>query len=259
MRANPFTIVALIGLLCSMGCQGLTEQQRAWLDAGEQAYRQRKYSHAIEQLTRFVSEVPNRPETQRAVYVRGLARVRSQQRLAARTDLSHCAQTSRDSDLRWRAYAVLGTIDYEDRQWATAGRAYAAAAEIAPKVPPTDVILFRLGVCHERCGRWSDSLAPYRRIVAQFPASSVRAAAQRRLQIKADHFAVQCGVFSSEDNAVRLVNKLRQEGLRARVRTEPRGGVRMKVVLVGRFTRYDDALRELSRVKGYEPKAVLWP
>ena len=259
MRNRQLTIIVVLVGLGLTGCQGLTEQQRAWLANGERAYTDGRYPQAVEELTRFVNAVPNRPETNRALYVRGLAHVRSQQRLDARTDLRRCAETSADADLRWRAYAVLGTIDYEDRQWSAAARAYASAAESAPRTPPTDVILFRLGVCCERSGEWERALEPYREIVTHFSSSSVRAAAQRRLQIKADHFAIQCGVFSSEENAVRAVGNLRRDGLSAYVRDEPRGGVRMKVVLVGRFARYEEALRELSRVKGYVPEAVLWP
>ena len=132
MRIEQLTIVAVLAGLGLTGCQGLNDQQRAWLTHGEQAYAEGRYPVAISELTRFVNAVPARPETHRALYVRGLAHVRSQQRLDARTDLNRCAQTSTDTDIRWRAYAVLGTIDYEDRQWASAARAYAAAAEIAP-------------------------------------------------------------------------------------------------------------------------------
>ena len=257
MRIEQLTIVVVLAGLGLTGCQGLNDQQRAWLTHGEQAYAEGRYPVAISELTRFVNAVPDRPETHRALYVRGLAHVRSQQRLDARKpDLSRCAETSTDTDIRWRAYAVLGTIDYEDRQWASAARAYAAAAEIAPRVSPTDVILFRLGVLPgaeramgERFGAISADCGGFRH--QRWP----RAAAQRRLQIKADYFAVQCGVFSSEDNAARVVSDLQRDGLSAYVRDEPRGGVRMKIVLVGHFERYEEALQELSRVKGYVPEA----
>ena len=114
-------------------------------------------------------------------------------------------------------------------------------------------------MCLERSGRWAEARAPYQRIVDQFPARGLAAAAQRRLQINADHFAVQCGVFSQRKNAESLMIDLERQGLAARIRQEPRRGVPMHVVLVGHYATYEQALQELARVKGYVPKAVLWP
>ncbi|MGD8452091.1 MAG: SPOR domain-containing protein [Phycisphaerae bacterium] len=252
-------LAGIIGLLLLTGCQGLGSQQRLWLDQGEQAYAAGQYTRCIEQLSRFLTSAPNTPEAERAAYVRGLAQIRSGRRLAGRNDLNRCAQTASNTDVRWRALTVLGTLDYEDQQWGTAGRSYAAAAQIAPRLPPTDIILFRLGVCYERTGQWSYALIPYRRILTEFPTSSVVADAQRRLQLRADHFSVQCGVFSSQENAQQMVNDLRRRGFDAQTRVEPRGGVRMNVVLVGKFARYDEAVREWDRVRSVVPKAVLWP
>lgn len=252
-------IIVLVMLPLLGGCQGLSSQQQLWLDEGERAYSSGLYTRAIEQLTCFLDSAPNTSEAGRAAYIRGLAQARSGQRLAARSDLSRCAETAEDSDIRWRAYTVLGTLDYEDQQWGTAARSYAAAAELAPHLPPTDIILFRLGVCYERSGQWSYALIPYRRILTEFPRSSVVADAQRRLQLRADHFAVQCGVFSSQENAQQMVDDLRRQGFDAHTRSEPRGGVRMNVVLVGRFARYDEVARELYRVRSVVPKAVIWP
>jgi tetratricopeptide (TPR) repeat protein len=184
---------------------------------------------------------------------------RSDQRAAARSDLVRCIENAEDQDIQWRAYTVLGTLDFEDRQWARAARSYAAAARTAPKKPPTGILLYRLGLCLERCGRWKAAREPYERIVSEFPTGGAGHDARRRLQINADYFAVQCGVFASLKNAQNLVTDLERQGLRARIRREPRNDVLMHVVLVGQYTDYDQALHELARIKGYIPNAVLWP
>jgi tetratricopeptide (TPR) repeat protein len=258
MRTTLSGAVILANTFWLTGCHGLSEQ-RQWLAEGEQAYRERQYDQAVQRLTLVVNAAPDRPVGERALYVRALAHLRAGRRLQARADLTNCLETASDADIRWRAFTVLGTIDYEDGQWASAARAYSVAADVAPRTPPTDVILFRLGLCHERSGHWSEARRPYQRIVSEFPGSELASAAARRLQINASCFAVQCGVFAQPQNAQRLAGDLQREGLSACVRTEPRAGGAVQVVLVGRFARYEEALHELARVKGYVPGAVLWP
>jgi tetratricopeptide (TPR) repeat protein len=237
MRNRLAILTALASLAGLVGCQGLSEQQRRWLDGGEQAYGQGDHGRAIDQLTRFVSSAGDKPEVSRALYVRALAR----------------AQTNQ------RALVSLATIDYEDRQWAAAARSYSAAAELAPRQPPIDVALLRLGLCCERMGRWGEAQAAFGRVAADFPESNVAAAARRRLQLKAESFAVQCGVFLSQDNAQRLASELKQAGLPAYIRTESRDTGRVHIVLVGHYASYDEATTELARVRGRVPEAVLWP
>lgn len=259
MRSVIFPIVLGGVLLAVGGCAGLTPQQQAWLASGEQAYQQRHFDRAITTLSQFIASAAGRPEVARALYVRALARARTGQRVEARQDLLRCVQTATDPDLRWRAYSVLGTLDYEDGRWDSAARAYAGAAETAPPRPPTDLILFRFGVCLERSGRWAAAREPFRRIVTEFPRSSAARDAQRRLQINADHFAVQCGVFGELRNAQSRAIELERQGISAYVRREPRNGVFKHVVLVGHFSTYEQAKHELARVKAYVPDAVLWP
>ena len=56
MRNSMLPIwTTLVGLvLC--GCQGMTQQQRAWLTEGERAFNAGRYDEAIRSLTRFVGE-----------------------------------------------------------------------------------------------------------------------------------------------------------------------------------------------------------
>jgi tetratricopeptide (TPR) repeat protein len=177
----------------------------------------------------------------------------------ARQDLQRAAQFPGQPDVCWRACSVLGTLDYEDGRWPEATRHYEAVAQIAPQEPPKDLFLFRLGACYERTGRWENARRTFRRIVDEFPQSSVASDALRRVQLGADHFSVQCGVFSSLTNAENLVRQLEQDGFAPTVQREPRNGVMVYVVQVGRFNKYEYALQELARVKGYIPTAVLWP
>ncbi|MFH1746998.1 MAG: tetratricopeptide repeat protein [Planctomycetota bacterium] len=259
MQRKIFTATVLGSLAVLAGCNQPTDQQRMWLAEGERAYKQQHYEQAVQQLSQFVNAAPQRPEVGRALYVRALAQAHQNERSQARSDLERCVRSTDDPDVRWRAYAVLGTLDYEDGQWATAGRVYAAAIADAPREPPTDVMLFRLGVCCERSGRWDDARGPYQRLLVEYPESKLRDSAQRRLDINADHFAIQCGLFSSSENAENMMHDLERNGMVPRIRRETRNRAIYHVVLVGRYGSYEEALRDLARVKGYVPKAVIWP
>ncbi len=241
------------------GCTALTDRQRTLLVDGERAYRDKQYETAVQQLSTFLDEVRNRPEVARALYVRGMARALSGKRAWAQADLEKAARETTDPQLLWQPHAALGTLYFEDENWDAAARAFSQAIEHMPAAPPQDALLFRLGLCYERTGRWSAALAPYRRIVAQFPAGVYAEGAERRTLLGADHFAVQCGMFANMGNANDLVAQLRKQNLRTYVQTEPRKGGTYYTVLEGRYSSYREANQGLARVRGYVPQAVLWP
>lgn len=246
-------------LVLLAGCNALTDRQRMLLAGGEQAYRDKQYEAAAQQLSTFLDEVRNRPEVARALYVRGMARALAGKRAWAQADLERAARETTDPQLLWQPAAALGTLHFEDENWDAAARAFSQAIERMPPAPPQDALLFRVGLCCERTGRWSAASTPYRRIVAQFPSGVYAEAAQRRLQINADHFAVQCGVFASMENANQLVGQLRKQNLRTYVQPEQRKGAACYVVLEGRYGSFREANQGLARVRGYVPQAVLWP
>jgi len=215
--------------------------------------------HCLGKLADFLGQVNNRPETARALYTRGMARALLGQRAWAYADLQRAALETNEPQLTWQPHAALGILYFEDDNWAAAAQAFAGAVERMPSVAPKDALLFRLGMCQERTGHWSAAQAPYRRVVSEFPQGVYAATAERRLQLNADHFAVQCGVFSRIENANQLLASLKQHGLRPQVRPEDRKGTSCYVVLEGRYASYQEANQALSRVRTYVPDAVLWP
>lgn len=248
--------VLLVGLT---GCSTLTDGQRMCLADGERALREKQYSRAIERMSTFLEQVRNPPEVARAYYVRGMARALSGQRAWAYADLQRAVTETRDPQVTWQPQAMLGVLCFEDDNWDAAARAFKAAVDKMPASPPQDALLFRLGLCAERMGRWSAATSQYRLILQRFPRGVYAAAAARRTQLGADHFAVQCGVFSRSENANQLVARLRAEGLQVYSRPEPRQDGSSYVVLEGRYASYQDANQALGRVRGYVPDAVLWP
>ncbi|TWT44637.1 Outer membrane protein assembly factor BamD [Phycisphaerae bacterium RAS1] len=246
-------------LLVSTGCSAYTAEQKRWLLDGENAYVEGRYDQSIANLSSFLGQVKDKPETGRAYYVRGLAQARREQRAAARSDFQSAVAASSDAEVNWRAQVMLGTMSFEDEQWAAAAQFLSQAADTMPTFPPQDAVLYRLGLCWERLGRWAEAIEPYQRLVANFPASRYSDHARRHIELRPTYFAVQCGVYAEQRNADAMVAELKTKGLSAYVCSEPRRGRPAYVVLVGRHAGYSDARRELARVMGHVPGAVLWP
>lgn len=261
MRAATSALcLALLGglTLGATGCQSMTERQRALLDQGEQAFSGRQYDVAADRLTQFLNEVRDRPAAARGRYVRGMALALRGQRNQAYADLERAA-TDGDPDVAWRALAVLGVLHWEDQHWTQAARAFGQAVARMPVTPPMDGLLYRLGLSEERSGNWAAALEAYRRLAGAFPASDYQANVSRRLALRADHFAVQCGVFAQASGAQQLAADLNQRGQSAYIRQELRDGETYHVVLVGRYSSYERAALALTQVQSYMPGAVLWP
>lgn len=243
------------------GCAaGLTREQRMSLDQGLDAYQQQHYAAAIDQLGDFLGEVADRPEVAQALYIRGLSHARRGERDEAYSDLHRSvAEPTATTETTWRAYLTLGTLYREDGRWRAGAESLQAAVTRMPDVAPKDTALWWLGLCRERSGDWPASRDAFAEILAKFPHGNYATAAQRRIWIKADHFAVQCGVFAVALNAEILERRLRGENLPAYTRVEPRRNGRRQVVLVGRLARYEDAVQQVAVVRKHVPDAVIWP
>lgn len=245
-------------LAAATGCEATAPNTHVLLAQGEQAYDAGRLSTATHRLTAFLSEAPARPTAERARYVRGLAYARLGKRALAYSDLEVAARSD-VPDVAWRSHAVLGIMRFEDGDWAGAARDLAQATALMPKVPPMDALLFRLGMCHERLGQWSQSLPPYLEIRDRFPRGRYAELAARRLALRADHFAIQAGVFEARAHADKLARELKAGDLPATVQQQPRGDRTYHVVLVGRYPTYNEARRYLGRVRGYVADAQIWP
>lgn len=264
MNTKPrFRLWIWLPLLAAGCAQGLTAQQRAVLDEGRAAYERQQYSRAIERLSDFVTQVKHQPEEAQAFYLRGMAYARSGQRDRAYSDFRSAIMVGRDTEAVWRSYTVLGTLYWEDERWHQAAQNLRAAADRMPDRPPKDTVLARLGMCYERTGRWADARGPFEEIRRKFPGSSHAELARRRLLLKPDHFSVQCGAFAQAANADMLRVNLARRNLPVSVRVEPRERANMHLVLVGRFATYEEARRQLERIRAtagdLAPDPIIWP
>lgn len=251
--------LSLLMVVIGAGCAERTTTPTTLLTEGEHAFEQQRYASASAKLTAYLEAAPESPVASRALYVRAMAAALLGKRSAAYEDLERALYANPDINISWRIHAVTGVMRFEDREWESAARSIYRAIERMPNKPPMDALLYRLGLCYERTGRWRAAQEPYRQIVARFPNGHYAEHARRRIALRADHFAVQAGAFRDAAHAQRLAAEFRQDGLDAYIRQQPHDGDTLNIVLVGRYDRYEPAFEALRRVRGYVPSAQIWP
>ncbi len=260
VMSRTVAIGAWLVVLCGLsGCESAGPRAPDLLAEGEAAYRARQYDTAVTRLSGFLGSAGTQPEAARALYVRGMAYAQTGRRAQAYADLQRAAAQAGDPQVAGGAWAVLGVMRFEDEDWAGAVQALRRAVDQLPAGAPEDALRYRLALALERTGQWSAAQRAFRELLEKFPQGAYQKVAARRLQLRPDHFAVQCGVFASASSADELAAQLRGDGLPAEVRREPRGGETRYVVLAGRYETYAQARKALAQVKARLPDAVLWP
>ncbi|HKS16801.1 MAG TPA: tetratricopeptide repeat protein [Planctomycetota bacterium] len=111
----------------------------------------------------------------------------------------------------------------------------------------TDEFLYRLGVTYLRLGMAAEGRKCLDQIVKDHPESSDAPEARERLALKTMH--IQIARAPNEVTAARRVSEARAKGLSAEVLASASapGG---RLVVVGRFSKFEDAVRELERIRG---------
>lgn len=231
------------------------------LAEGQKEYDQGNAAKSVAVLNRYFKSKPQpgSPDIPRAYYIRGLGNAKLQRRAEALSDLKEALRLSKSDELTWRTNVVLGTMYFEDGDWQQAYDTLKRAAAKMPAQTPLDNVLYRLGQCCERLGRWAESREYFQRMAQQFPNSEMAPLARRRVALSVDYFSIQCGVYSRTENADSQAADLTRRGMPATVRREVRNGQNVFVVLTGRFSSYADALRALAGVRKTVPDAVIWP
>jgi tetratricopeptide (TPR) repeat protein len=110
-----------------------------------------------------------------------------------------------------------------------------------------DEFLLRLGVTYLRLGMNADGRRVLEQLVKEHPESTESAEARERLALKAIH--VQIARTPNEITATRRAAEAKAKGLPAAVLTSASapGG---RLVVVGPYARFEDAIRELDRIRG---------
>jgi tetratricopeptide (TPR) repeat protein len=110
----------------------------------------------------------------------------------------------------------------------------------------SDEFLYRLGVTCLRVGQSADGRKWLEQLVREHPESPDAGEAKERLALKAMH--IQIGRTPNESSATRKAADAKAKGLNVEVLGSA-AAPGNRLIVVGRFTRFEDALRELEKIK----------
>lgn len=250
---------AVVALALVSGCAELpaaAKQQK--LDA-ENAYRNQNYQAATNTLNTLLAQYPDHPESAEAYYLRALCHVKQSNKARATEDAQQCVRLSKQPDLTAKACAMAGELLSESGKSAAAISHFAEALKKLPETPPTDLVRYRYAICLQREGRWAEARQQYTAICKGYPSSSLAEPAKRMLEWPYDYFVVQCGAFRDKAEAAKLVEKIKQSGLKPRIETRSRSGETLQVVCVGQYPRYDQAQEACRAVQRQVKDASIAP
>lgn len=235
----------------------------AQLAQGYEALEARQYDAAIAQADAYLQKVPAGIGSADAMYLKGRAIeqrpaadiTESQANLKSAGNLYQQALGLKPAP-RTEAYirASLANVkffqdDYNDAlsQWSTA---YEKITE--PDVQA--VVLYRIGICQQRLGRFTDADRTFAAVQQRYPKSSVAAAA--KAHAGARQFWVQLATFKSTSGADKAVAELLKQGVTVQRSSDSQGRT---VLRVGPLTTYDQARATKAKFTSTYADAMIVP
>lgn len=249
-------VALVIGLSLVSACAGrLPLSGMVLLKQIDTTYRAGDFRGTISKTDSFLASYGGTEAAGEAYYLRGLAFAALKDRDRAREAFEQAVANSHRSDLAPLAEVSLGNLEFEQGRLAAAARRYQPVVEKLPDDTPKDVVLYRLGQCYARLGRWRDGQVWFSQLVHLFPASSMEPLGRRYLA--ADSFTIQCGAYLDLERAQRQVQQLRQLHQPARWVQDAR--MKYHLVQVGSYATYQEARVALAQVLRIVPDAIIVP
>jgi tetratricopeptide (TPR) repeat protein len=259
------TVFSLAGvcLLLVTGCAS-NQQAQDQLEAGNKALAASDYDSAIRDADNVLS-TGSSDYAAAADYLRGLAiinrmdvqkpdAVTAQRELeiARGAFIAGLAQPC-SPELAARLHAQLGFVEYFQDEYAPALRDLSAALPGLKQPAWKQYVLYRMGVCQQRLGRFEDADATFLRVQTEYPGTEIAHRAQARHGVRG--FYVQIGVFSQQsdiDKAARTIDDVGSVALR----TQDKG---MTVLRTADVPSFEQAAQLKSRLAYAYPDALVMP
>jgi tetratricopeptide (TPR) repeat protein len=265
-RLNTFAPTGLICLLpiilFGAGCpRPVSIEGQAQLSIARQQYHQEKFSSAVQSLSVFLQREPSSIKAGEAYYLRGLC---YRQMEPAKNDLAiedfQQVIKRNENEPAWAlAQAGLGHIyfenqsDHPDR----AMEHYRQALRKLPNEPPRDVVLYRLGVCLQMLGSFSEADLYLSRCFDDFGDSIFARYARDRFGSQS--WRLQFEAFSDLNRAQQLVARLKQRGLLADWSPRRVDNKLLYAVRSGRYNSYKQAEQAMIQVRDEHPHVKIVP
>lgn len=232
------------------------------LNRAQESFDAGRYDQAVADADGYLRTRPQSQESAAALYLKGrsyeemtAANPADAQRnlSAARTAYVQALRLNPDRPLKARLQAAVANVAYHQEDYTTALQQWSAAYE------PIDVeslkpwILYRIGLCQQRLGRFPDADRTYEAVKKKYPDSS--AAARARQNQGARQFYVQLGVYRNAQAAERIATDARTRGVSVMV--IPSNG--NYAVRVGPTDNYAQAKALRAKVIDLQPDAIIFP
>lgn len=248
-----------VASLAGGGCHRLPEAAVRQIRQAHQAYRHRQYARCERLASPVIAAHAAEPDTAEAYYLRGLARLRTDRKQAAKTDFEKGRRLTDRAELKALLHAQLGNLEYEAGQYERAAGHYRMAEADLPPHPPSDRVLLRYGMSLQRSGRFREGKRVLARLLLRFPSGRPADQARRKVTWPHDYHRVQCGVYSKAETARAAARRLSDRGVPASSWRQTRNGKTRYVVQAGRYRTYPEARRALEEIRPIVPDAFIMP
>jgi tetratricopeptide (TPR) repeat protein len=236
-------------------------QSQQQLSIAKQSLQSQQYDPAIRNADAVIA-ANNPPDLAEAYYLRGYAienRPKSGTADAVR-DLSLARESylsglSHDPapSVAGRLHAQLGNVTFYQDDYPTALREFDAALTLADDPQNKPLILYHMGVCEQRLGRFDDADRTFQRVEQQYPNSEFVPYARSREGIRG--FYVQVGAYSQPADIQKAAKAVASAGS-APLKTNDKG---LTVIRTSSVPSYDEAQDLKTRLASRYPDARIMP
>ena len=255
-----------LALLLSLASGCVDTESRQRLNDGYRALDAQRYDEAGAAANDYLARHPTGPGAAEALYLQGRA---YEQRAMDSHEKPNAARSDLDSaraaylkglgqpaspSVAAVLHSGLANVAYFEDDFNTAIREWQISYPSLQDQDAKAWVLYRIGLCQQRLGDFSQADKSFRDVREQFPATEAATRATSRIGAKA--FYVQVGSFGDLANAQKLAEALKKQGLPGSVAQE---GGNHYAVRVGPAATYADAKNLKARVAGQYPSAMIVP
>src|SRR5262245_55401593 len=210
-----------LAIVASSGC-GPDQKAKQNLSESYSALESKEYDHAIEHAQELLDRSPNGPGTAEAFYFQGLAHehMAASSQQDARANLQEARNCYTEAfahqpskQLESYLHTSLANVCYFLDDYATALREWTTAYEQLDDNELKSWVLYRIGLCHQRCGQFNEADQVLVAVQEKFP--NTVPAQRAKEKYGARNFSVQIATFANSAAADTTIGSLRQEGVSA--------------------------------------------
>jgi tetratricopeptide (TPR) repeat protein len=256
-----FLSVLVLGLVM-IGCRATDQAAQKKLLEGKQALDQKQFDTAISKADAVLQSQSDKVSSAGAYYLRGRAQwQRPKETQAAWTEdlqqakvnYNRALQLAPPPALEGYIRVSLASVLFHEGDYAAAFEEYSRSYDKVREPEIKSGILFRIGVCQQRLGRFEHADKTFAMLQQQFPGSYEAPRARERQGVRG--FTLQLATFGSLKGADAAVAELRNQGVMAVKSTDPRGLTMVRVAPLS----YQDAVALKQRFAGKYPDAIIIP